>query len=85
MTLGYVSTEYANRNLTEIFNEIDYFASFGSGLVGSYALNGIFLDNTPSKYTAQNAEYMNQIDNYTREAKGFNADLFVILLFDKAN
>lgn len=86
--VGYVRTTYTTRNKTEVFGDVDAYANWiMANTTSNYILRGIFFDETPSNYTAESAEYMNEIDRYVKNHKGFAGnyvrDILYFLILDR--
>lgn len=75
-TLGYVSTNYAKRDLDDVKADIQkYSAWHGAG----QGLRGIFFDETPAEYNADSADFLLEAQREARHAPGFTAECLVCL------
>ena len=63
---GYVSTQYGNRDMTAVMNDIDKYILF-------YNINGIFIDEM-----ASNQEKLPYYEKFTNISKQFDSDFKVI-------
>ena len=86
--VGYVRTIYTTRNKTEVFDDVDAYAGWiMENTTSNYILHGIFFDETPSNYTIESAEYMDEIDKYVKNHKGFAGNyvrhLLYLLILDR--
>lgn len=86
-TVGYVRTIYATRNKTTVFEDVDKYAGWMmANTTSNYILHGIFFDETPSNYTIESAEYMDEVDKYVKNHYGFAGnyvqDLLSLLILD---
>lgn len=81
VTIGYVLTEWATRDITEVFDDVDTYASFATtpnpNNNGTFKLNGIFFDQAPNQYTAAAVQFMQTIDAYVKGHSGFGPLSFV--------
>jgi len=71
--VGYVDTNLATRNITDVTNEIE---SYGS-LTGNLTFDGIFFDRTPTIFSNDTLNYLNQINDFVRQYPGFGGTNFV--------
>jgi hypothetical protein len=61
-TIGYVSTSGANRNLSSTVQDISTYSSWSKNItIPGLGVQGIFLDETPSVYTAAAVQFLNTI------------------------
>jgi len=81
VTIGYVLTEWATRDINDVYDDVDTYASFATtpnpNNNGTFALNGIFFDQTPNGYTAAAVTFMQTIDTYVKAESGFGSLSFV--------
>jgi Spherulation-specific family 4 len=75
ITVGYVSTEYGTRNISDVFDDVDTYALYSRSNV---TMDGIFFDQTPFVYGNESAAFMDQINNYVKQHGGFGGDNFVM-------
>jgi len=68
ITVGYVNTNLASRNILDVAHDIN---SYGL-LKGNLSIDGIFLDQTPTTFTNDSLSYLNQIDNFVKTHSGFS-------------
>ena len=81
-TLGYVSTNYAKRDLDAVKADIEkYSAWHGAGL----GLHGIFFDEAPAEYSADSADFLLEAQREARHAPGFTAECLVRLYHWQTN
>jgi len=76
-TIGYVRTGWATRNLTDLFDEVDIYASWAMNKTGNYSINGIFYDEAPNNSTNNAIVFMNRADQYVKSHTGFGGVNFV--------
>jgi Spherulation-specific family 4 len=81
VTIGYVLTEWATRDITDVFDDVDTYASFATtpnpNNDGTFGLNGIFFDQAPNGYTTAAVQFMQTIDAYVKGHSGFGHLSFV--------
>jgi hypothetical protein len=81
-TVGYVSTDYAKRDIGAILNDISVYSGwFENAMAQGLGMRGIFLDETPSQYEAASAEFFEAIAASIRSSPGLGSDPLVCLLF----
>jgi len=68
ITVGYVNTDVASRNIEDVVNDINLYGS----LNGTLALDGIFFDQTPYAFTNDSLNYQTQIDHAVKANSGFS-------------
>ena len=71
MTIGYVHTTQATRNISDVLQDIDTYANWPS-YPSNYSVHGIFFDEAPVYYSEEAVSYMKQIDDYVKQHDGFN-------------
>jgi hypothetical protein len=75
-SIGYVRTGWATRNITDVYADVSTYVSW-AGNSSDYQLDGIFFDEAPNNYSAETVTYVNDIDQYVRNDKGFQNSTFV--------
>ncbi|KAF2270333.1 hypothetical protein CC78DRAFT_595915 [Lojkania enalia] len=77
-TLGYVATNYANKELSSVLAEIDTYANWPRLTNNTkFRVEGIFFDETPSEYVSYKYEYLDRASKYVRNGTRFR-DRFVV-------
>lgn len=76
-TIGYVSTDYAARNLTEIIEDVATYGGWGSKS-DRLAMHGIFCDESPHQFSEQAAEYMRNINDAIKSTAGLRGDRMAV-------
>lgn len=76
LTVGYVRTNYTNRSIHDVLDDVNTYASWADA-DGNFTLHGIFFDETPNNYTAEIGQYMSQIDEFVKHSPGFRNVSFV--------
>jgi len=76
LTIGYVRTNYTNRPMSEVLNDIDIYASWSKNTT-NIAMHGIFFDEAPNAFTASGEDYMQQVDAYAKNSTGFGGINYV--------
>ena len=77
MTVGYVSTNNATRDINAVFNDVSTYASWSANVTSNFTIQGIFFDQTPIVYTNDSAAYMDRVDNFVKQQVGFGRTTFV--------
>lgn len=74
-TIGYVATTWCERNLSSVLDDIAAYSFWGiySPLL---ALDGIFVDETPTKYTPDYVSYLQTISQAVHNSPGLK-DSFI--------
>lgn len=72
-TVGYVPTEYATRNISDVISDISTYAGWAAKN-SSLAMHGIFFDEAPYEYSAAAVEYMRTINQVAKNATGLQGD-----------
>lgn len=67
-TLGYVPTNWTNRNISAVKADISAYAAWAGD--PSIALQGIFFDEAPSAYNNETWAYMSNISTFARDSMG---------------
>lgn len=76
-TLGYVATHYAEKNIEDVLAEIDVYAKWPKVTNNpKMRVDGIFLDETPSTYEAEEYAYLKRASQAVRNGTTFK-DRFV--------
>ena len=75
-TFGYVSTNYAKRDLDAVKADIQKYSAWHAAGLG---LGGIFFDEAPAEYSADSADFLLEAQSVARQAPGFTADCLVCL------
>ncbi|KAL2831505.1 Spherulation-specific family 4 [Aspergillus cavernicola] len=75
--VGYVRTGYADRNISEVLEDVATYSEWFSQSA-ALGMEGIFFDESPHEYSAEAAEYMNRINLAVKNATGIQADRTVI-------
>lgn len=76
-TLGYVATHYAEKDINTILAEVDVYAKWPKVTNNtSMKLHGIFFDETPSTYDAEDYAYLRRASQSVRNSSAFT-DRFV--------
>jgi hypothetical protein len=76
-TLGYVATHYADKDIDSVLAEIDIYARWPKVTnITKMRVDGIFLDETPSTYDADDYEYLKRAGQAVRNSTTFK-DRFV--------
>jgi hypothetical protein len=68
-TLGYVRTEYGERNISDVLRDVATYANW-STTAANLSVSGIFFDETVSEYNLEAATYLIHIDNAAKNATG---------------
>jgi hypothetical protein len=62
-TVGYVSTDYTNRNLSLVLQDISTYSAWAENATfPGLGMHGIFLDETPTKYDTASAQFFEAIN-----------------------
>jgi hypothetical protein len=76
-SLGYVATHYAEKHIEDVLAEIDVYARWPRITnITNMRVDGIFLDETPSTYDAEEYEYLKIASQAVRNGTTFK-DHFV--------
>ncbi|KAL4918811.1 Spherulation-specific family 4 [Aspergillus aurantiobrunneus] len=76
--LGYVATTYARRNISLVRNDIETYAAWPTTSADpKLAVRGIFFDETPQQYDAENMAYLEDLTSIVRNTPGLGPDNFV--------
>jgi hypothetical protein len=77
-TLGYVATHYTDKDIDSVLAEIDTYARWPKVTnITKMRVDGIFLDETPSTYDADDYEYLKRAGQAVRNSTTFK-DRFVV-------
>lgn len=73
-TLGYVHTSYGQRDVQSVLKDIDIYSGWGKAgveaRVPGFAVHGIFVDEVPSVYSPEAAEYLKTLNLAIKQAPG---------------
>jgi hypothetical protein len=73
-TLGYVHTSYAQRDIQSVLTDIATYSGWSKGSANAdmpgFAVHGIFVDEVPSVYSPEAAEYLRTINVAIKTAPG---------------
>ncbi|KAL6233254.1 hypothetical protein BDW75DRAFT_194281 [Aspergillus navahoensis] len=75
--VGYVRTNYAQRNVSEVLDDVATYAGWQSQSA-ALAMTGIFFDESPHQYAAETVEYLERINAAVKSASGIEGDKTVI-------
>ncbi|CAO2657841.1 Nn.00g071010.m01.CDS01 [Neocucurbitaria sp. VM-36] len=75
-TIGYVATTWCTRNLSSVLDDIGAY-SFWGDYNQSLAVNGIFVDETPTQYTPDYVSYLQTISYAIHDSPGLRDDYIV--------
>lgn len=75
-TIGYVRTDYANRDIATVLAEISTYATWATNSSG-LAMHGIFFDEAPHQYAQAAVDYMRIANQAVRDASGLQGDTIV--------
>lgn len=74
-TVGYVRIGYAERNLTEVLEDVSTYSGWPANPNATdQGVHGIFFDETPSEYTTEVANYLKTINQAAKNAAGLLPD-----------
>ncbi|KAJ5949880.1 hypothetical protein N7454_001464 [Penicillium verhagenii] len=75
--VGYIPTNYANRNITDVLDDV---ASYANWTATSTALgmDGIFFDEIPYDWNSTKAEYLSQINEAVKNSSGIQSPHLII-------
>ncbi|PVH75792.1 hypothetical protein DL98DRAFT_574803 [Cadophora sp. DSE1049] len=76
-TIGYVRTDYANRNITTVLAEVSTYAGWASNSSG-LVMHGIFFDEAPHQYSLEAVEYMHIASQAVKDVNGLRGDKIVV-------
>lgn len=68
-TVGYIATTWCARNLTSVLDEVAAYSFWGE-YDDSMAIDGIFVDETPTQYSPDNISYLQTIAQAVHESNG---------------
>lgn len=83
-TVGYVRTDYGNRNLSDVLQDISTYAGWANSSQG-IQMHGIFFDEAAHDYTPEVAEYMRTANNAVKASSGFAGDNTVSAISTSTN
>lgn len=72
-TVGYVRTNYSNRPIDDVLQDIATYSGWANSSQG-IEMHGIFFDEAVHEYTAEAAEYMQTANNAAKAAVGLAGD-----------
>ncbi|KAL4870852.1 hypothetical protein BDV12DRAFT_45013 [Aspergillus spectabilis] len=76
--LGYVHTTYAKRNISLVRRDIETYAAWPTNSADpNLAVRGIFFDETPQRYDADDFAYLEELTSVVRNTPGLGPDNFV--------
>ncbi|KAL2860797.1 spherulation-specific family 4 protein [Aspergillus lucknowensis] len=76
--LGYVPTTYAKRNVSLVRRDIETYAAWPTKSSNpDLAVRGIFFDETPQQYNADDLAYLKELTSIVKSSPGFGPDNFV--------
>ncbi|OXV07814.1 hypothetical protein Egran_04418 [Elaphomyces granulatus] len=77
--LGYVPTNYANRDISDVYQDIQTYANWPTaGLNPTLAVHGIFFDETPQQYDDASMTYLRDLTRAVKRKGGLGPDNFVV-------
>ncbi|KAL4748260.1 hypothetical protein BDW72DRAFT_156717 [Aspergillus terricola var. indicus] len=75
--IGYVRTNYAQRNVSEVLADISTYSRWPSQSA-DLAVTGIFFDESPHQYAAETVEYLERINAAVINASGIEGEKTII-------
>lgn len=72
-TIGYVATTWCERNLSAVLDEVAAYSFWGE-YDASLAMEGIFVDETPTQYSSDYIEYLQAISQAVYDSPGLNGN-----------
>ncbi|KAL4736909.1 Spherulation-specific family 4-domain-containing protein [Aspergillus similis] len=75
--IGYVRTNYAQRNVSEVLTDVSTYSGWQSQSA-DLAMAGIFFDESPHQYAAETVEYLERINAAVINASGIEGKKTVI-------
>ncbi|RMZ75832.1 hypothetical protein DV737_g5105, partial [Chaetothyriales sp. CBS 132003] len=81
--VGYVRTQWAARNITEVLREVQIYSGWSkinstASNPSPIAMDGIFFDEAPSLYSTQTFEYMRTINQAVKNATGLAGNRTIV-------
>ncbi|KAF2014695.1 hypothetical protein BU24DRAFT_423595 [Aaosphaeria arxii CBS 175.79] len=77
-TLGYVATNYTNKPIDLVLQEIDTYANWSAVLGGdAFHVDGIFFDETPGPYHWRSHEYLSAATAEVKKSEGLGQKIVV--------
>lgn len=76
-SVGYVRTGYASRNISDVLSEISVYGGWASKN-SSFAMSGIFFDESPHQYSADAVEFMRRASDAVKKTSGLTGEKTVI-------
>lgn len=83
-TVGYVRTDYGNRNLSDVLQDISTYSGWANSRQG-IQMHGIFFDEAAHDYTSEVAEYYRTANDAVKTAPGFAGDKTVSAMSTSSN
>jgi hypothetical protein len=72
--LGYVHTSYAQRDIQSVLTDVSTYSGWAKGNANAnmpgFAMSGIFVDEVPSVYSLEAAQYLQTINAAIKKAPG---------------
>jgi hypothetical protein len=78
-TVGYVRTNYTDRPLADVLQDISTYSGWANGSQG-IQMHGIFFDEAVHEYSAEAAEYMKEANDAVRAATGLAGEKTVRMM-----
>ncbi|BCS28305.1 spherulation-specific family 4 protein [Aspergillus puulaauensis] len=75
--VGYVRTNYAERNVSEVLDDIARYSDWQSN-AADLAMAGIFFDEAPHQFSDATRDYLNRINSGVKDATGLQGERTVI-------
>jgi hypothetical protein len=82
--VGYVRTDYGNRNLSDVLQDISTYSGWANSRQG-IQMHGIFFDEAAHDYTSEVAEYYRTANDAVKTAPGFAGDKTVSAMSTSSN
>ncbi|GAB1196845.1 hypothetical protein APSETT444_006123 [Aspergillus pseudonomiae] len=79
LVLGYVSTQKGTRDISEVEQDIQTYASWPSASgKSSFAVHGIFLDEAATDYSAETVTYYTNLASTIRQSTGLGPNNYIV-------
>ncbi|KAF2709035.1 hypothetical protein K504DRAFT_433822 [Pleomassaria siparia CBS 279.74] len=75
-TLGYVATTYCKRPISEVFDDVEMYASWSK--TPGLGVGGIFFDETPNLFSEEVKMYLDAITMRVKESQGIRGQRLVV-------
>ncbi|KAJ6115378.1 hypothetical protein N7486_001156 [Penicillium sp. IBT 16267x] len=75
--VGYVPTQYANRNITAVLEDVAMYANW-TATSTALGMDGIFFDEMPYDWNSTKAEYLSQINEAVKNSSGIQSPHLII-------